>query len=667
MENREKAHALVDLGCTVVPFEILPNGEKRPAGGMKWSEIVINNHQLVETYWGYGRSPQPLVAWYHDEIGAIDFDVKNGKNGWAVADAAGLEIPETPVSYDTTTAPGKHLLYRFPKGTVSAVDIGYNGTKLMGIDRRIANGVAIWYGDTIPSAEEWAAIPDAPDWSYAFEGKAIDAPIVKSPQQWFDELPRGEIAPEIRKILDYVIPGQIDHNVMLNTQYAIIAEGAKGATGALEALAEFKSLYLSGKWDTAQYEREWSDGLKGLIAKVPEFQQKAVNATKPAPDFEMDVLERLYRLEVDREAKKRERQKHQGQPEFWDWSELENIALEWVIDGIWYSGSVNGFVGRSQIGKTFVAIAMCGAIATGTEFLGRATKQGRILYVVGEGKSGIYKRFKDWAEANEQDWEEVRKHIDIVTSVDVLNENHIESLAAKNYERNYSLVMIDTLSANSSMESENDSADMWEVMNNGKKIAPDAATVFIHHPSDATKRLPNPKPRGSSAFYSDADNIVTITVDSSFEPSQTVSPYSNGETPLFLTLSTDFEEHGGKSKESEPLTIKGVYLSEFKRGHIAMDIAKGGYKDPDANIIKTTCEWLELKSMPITRPNLFKAHYDLKREYKWEDCSQKTIDRLVEKATGLGWLEEKSPKKGSAPAIYQRPKMPDLSYLRESI
>lgn len=665
MNNREKAHALVKLGCTLVPFQVLPNGEKRPVGGLKWSEVFINTPELVNTYWWEGRDPQPLVAWYHPTVGAIDMDVKEGKNGWVSLEMAGLELPDSEVQYDTPSG-GRHIICVFPEGTKETVDIVYNGSKLSGVDRRVNNGLAIWYGDEVPSLEQWNALPNAPEWAYTGSTAPVEVKKAKSPEEWFNSLPEGNIAPEIRKILDAIIPGQIDHNIMRDTQYAIVAEGAKGATGALDALAEFKSLYLSGKYNTAEYEKEWADGLKGLLAKVPEFQHKA-DAPKPVQDFESDVQDRLYKLEVDREARKRERQKYQGRPELWDWADLENVVLDWTIQDIYYKGSLNGLVGRSQIGKTFITVAMCGAVATGSDFFGLKAQEGRVLYVAGEGKSGITKRFKDWCDKNNQDWDTVKQNIDIVTSVDTLNEGHIEDLQELNAKRAYSLVVFDTLSSTSSIENENDSADMWEVMRNGKTIAPDAATVFVHHPSEATKALHNPKPRGASAFYNDADNIVTVTVDREFSPYGPLPKYSNGETPLFLTLSTDYEAHGGKSKESEPITKKGFFLREFKPGHIAIDQISGGYKDPDLDKFTKVCEYLESSKTPISIPNFYKGVVDLKPTEKWQVTAYRNEARLFQKAIDLGWLEQLTAKRGTIAATYQRPKMPDLSYLNATI
>jgi archaellum biogenesis ATPase FlaH len=381
----------------------------------------------------------------------------------------------------------------------------------------------------------------------------------------------------------------------------------------------------------------------------------------------MAVLDEKFKMEVLREAKKRVRQETQGRPEFWDWEDLENIVLDWIIEGIWYKGSLNGLVGRSQIGKTFITVAMCGAVATGTDFMGLKAQQGRVLYVAGEGKSGITKRFKDWCDKAGQDWQIVKGNIEIVTSVDLLNEGHVEDLMAKNAERKYDMVIFDTLSSTSSIENENDSADMWEVMNNGKKVAPDAAVIFVHHPSEATKNMHNPKARGASAFYNDADNLVTITVDRAFEAYGSVPVYSNGDSPLFLTLSTNFEDHGGKSKESEPITVRGLYLSEFKRGHIAADMVVGGYKDPDADQLKKVCEYLEGLGKPITRKSFFQGVYDLAKQEKWEAKSERTTTRVIEKAVSLGWLEEISRQKGPNGAVYERPKHPDLSYLTEGV
>lgn len=668
MDNYTKAKTLVSLGFTVVPFQILPDGTKRPVGGFKWSEIKIDaeHANLVDTYWGYGRDPQPLVAWYHPTIGATDIDIdpKTGKNGYVTMDRAGLELPETPVWYDTPRG-GRHYVMRFPLGTTEAAPVTFGGVKLEGIDRRVANGLAIWYGD-VPTAEELAEIPDAPEWMCEGKVTSVDAPIVMdvvNARELLNGMPSGEIAPELKRILDTLVPGHIDHRAMLNAQYAIAAEGLRGHQGAPDALKELQGLYLAGKWNTAEYQEEWANGLKGLEAKVPEIMSK-IKADAPIDEFEDAVQKEEFRLDVQREAKKRIRQKLQGSPEFWTLKELEHVTIDWTLNSLWYKGSSNGIVGRSQIGKTFITVSMCGSIALGRNWFGMEAEQQDVLYIAGEGKSGITKRFKDWADSEGVDWDELDQHLKIVTGVDVLNEGHIEDLIAYSADKNFGLVILDTLSATSSIENENDSADMSEVVSNAKRIVPGGVTIFVHHPSEATKNDPNPKPRGASAFYNDADNVLTITVDRSFEPSGRIDKYSNGEDPLFLTLSTNFEDHGGKSKESEPITLKGFYLKETTPGSIVLARTGGGFKNPDLTQFNAIVDYMEAGGKEITVESFWATMEALKRDYKWNATSRTTANRLIKLALASGWLEEKTPKAGSRGAVYQLPKMPNWDALK---
>lgn len=668
MDNYAKAKALVELGATVVPFQILPDGTKRPVGGFKWSEIKIDSEHanLVDTYWGYGRDPQPLVAWYHPTIGATDIDIdpKTGKNGYVTMERAGLELPETPVWYDTPRG-GRHYIMRFPAGTTEAAPVTFNGVKLEGIDRRVANGLAIWYGD-VPTAEELAQIPDAPEWMCEGKAATVDAPIVMdvvNARELLNAMPSGEIAPELKRILDTLVPGHIDHRAMLNAQYAIAAEGLRGHQGAPDALKELQGLYLAGKWNTAEYQEEWANGLKGLEAKVPEIMSK-IKADAPTDEFEEAVQKEEFRLDVQHEAKKRFRQRTQGLPTRWSWTDLENVVLEWVLNSFFYNGSLNGLVGRSQIGKTFITVSMCASIALGVEWFGLKTDKKKVLYVAGEGKSGITKRFKDWCEHEGQKWEELQEQLAIVTDVDILNPMHVEYLQKLQEAEQFGLIVFDTLSATSSIENENDSAQMSEVMGNAKKVAAGTIAVFVHHPSEATKNMPNPKARGASAFYNDADNIATITVDRSFEPVADIPKYSNGDEPLFLTISTNFEDHGGKSKESEPITLKGFYLKEFKPGHIVLARTGGGFKDPDFEQFKAITFYLEMAKREITLESFWAAMESLKYEYKWASSSRSTANRLLKLSLARDWLEVKVEGKAHTKAVYQVPKLPNWDALK---
>lgn len=609
LTNLEKAHALVELGFTVVPFEVMPNGSKRPVGGFKWSEIKIDaeHANLVDTYWGYGRDPQPLVAWYHPTIGAtdVDIDTKTGKNGYVTMDRAGLELPETPVWYDTPRG-GRHYVMRFPIGTTEAAPVKWQGRDIEGIDRRVANGLAIWYGD-VPTAEELADIPDAPDWMCEGKSGSLDAPIVMdavNARELLNGMPQGEIAPELTRILETLVPGRIDHRAMLNAQYAIAAEGLRGHQGAPDALQKLQEMYLAGEWNTPEYQQEWVNGLKGLETKVPEIMSK-IKADAPNNEQEEANRKELIRLNAQEFAKEQKRKERYQGIEVCNWDELENTTIEWVIDGIWYFDSLNALVGRSQIGKTFVAASMTGSVAMGIDWFGHKVTQGRVLYIAGEGFAGIAKRFKAWCVQNKQDWAVFKERVTIIRRADLMSEMSVEDIRKLANDIDPVMIIVDTLSATSSIENENDAAEMRDLLIKIASIYPIAAKIAVHHPNDATRNSQKPKARGSGAFKSNADNLMTVTVDESFEPDEKVIDAA-GPRVRFLTLSTDDNDYEGKSKESEPVTIKGIYLRESDDG-VALGMADGEKKHPEHGLVQQVMEYLNNRGIKCTASTFYDA------------------------------------------------------------
>jgi len=646
LPNKTKAHALVELGFQVIPVSKDPHGKNM--FNFKWSEIIIRDHTLVDSYW-YGTLDRD-VAVLHDEYGAIDVDVKNGKDGFATIAAQGLELPYTPVSYETPNS-GKHFIYRFPKGTTKSSPIYLGKTRIEGVDRQVGNGLAVWYGDA-PSAEMLAMVPNAPEWAL---GVLSDDPM----------------APALRKVLDALIPGHIDHQSMLNAQYAIASEGAKGAVGYQEAMIDLRDLYLAGRYNIPEHQKEWQDALVGLQAKMPEIEQKARESGKdaaanPEKDFETRVSDKMVDLDVMETAKKRRMEALYNGTTAWDWDDLENVHVEYVLQDLLYRGSLNGFVGRSQIGKTFVMVSMLGAMCLGRDWFGLKTQQQKIMFVAGEGTGGIAGRFRDWARAEGVDWEEVKKNIKIVTDVDLYFDLSVEQLQGVANRFEPDLIVYDTLSATATIENENDAAAMAQLLANAKRVYPNSMTLFVHHPSNATKTMPNPQPRGSSVFYSNADNIMTLTVDSKFKPNVEIPPYSSGKNVHFLNLSTDFEDHGGKSKEGMPVTIKGLYLKEFETGHIVLAQTTGSRQHSHNSLIDACISYLQEQGRKFTVTAFHNAAIEL--ELKDGDDplggwkSSKAARSIVESALERGYIVEIDPGSGPSAASYARPKLPQYDF-----
>jgi hypothetical protein len=75
-------------------------------------------------------------------------------------------------------------------------------------------------------------------------------------------------------------------------------------------------------------------------------------------------------------------------PAVWDME----AAVDWLVPDMIPRGSVNLISAESGTGKTWLAYAIAGAVAHGTEFIGRAARQAPVLYVDGENPLFVVKR-----------------------------------------------------------------------------------------------------------------------------------------------------------------------------------------------------------------------------------------------------------------------------------
>lgn len=74
----------------------------------------------------------------------------------------------------------------------------------------------------------------------------------------------------------------------------------------------------------------------------------------------------------------------------------EDVAVEYFIHGLIETDTTGQLFGPSGGGKTFVALDMTLAGATGGTWAGRAAKQGIVLYLAGEGHHGLRRRVRAW-------------------------------------------------------------------------------------------------------------------------------------------------------------------------------------------------------------------------------------------------------------------------------
>lgn len=198
--------------------------------------------------------------------------------------------------------------------------------------------------------------------------------------------------------------------------------------------------------------------------------------------------------------------------------------LLWAIRDVFPIESYIGIVGPSGAMKTFVALDMACALATGCEWFGRPTRSGAAFYLGGEGQRGIAKRLRAWSLARDISLEGAPLFVSdrmpaivadnlaaamVVHEIDQMRDEH---------ETEPRLVVLDTVARCLHGANESATADMG-MLNAAVDMIRHrfgCTVAAIHH----TGKSGEPIARGSYAFYAAldcelqvkrADQLITIT------------------------------------------------------------------------------------------------------------------------------------------------------------
>ena len=173
--------------------------------------------------------------------------------------------------------------------------------------------------------------------------------------------------------------------------------------------------------------------------------------------------------------------------------------LQWAIKGLIEHNTIATIFGPSGGGKSFVAISLAAAIATGREWYGRKVKQGPVLYLNGEGEAGILRRFKAWSVDTGEPLEDAPISI---TERPVLfgNRELLSQLSAEIDEMPQppALVVVDTLARATAGMEENSAKDMGMFVEalDALRRRYGCTVLVIHHTGKSTIDAA----RGSSAL-----------------------------------------------------------------------------------------------------------------------------------------------------------------------
>ena len=189
----------------------------------------------------------------------------------------------------------------------------------------------------------------------------------------------------------------------------------------------------------------------------------------------------------------------------------------WLVRGLIETPATGLIFGASGAGKSFVAVDLSAAIATGRQWAGRDVGSGPVFYIAGEGRLGLLRRFSAW---------QLHHKVDIAPHPVFLSTSRIEldeaGAAAVEAEADRisteigaspALIIVDTLArALPSGGDENSAKDVGAFINLVDRIRDrfQCVLLILHHVGHVE---PN-RARGSSALRAAMDVELRVSYQS---------------------------------------------------------------------------------------------------------------------------------------------------------
>lgn len=181
----------------------------------------------------------------------------------------------------------------------------------------------------------------------------------------------------------------------------------------------------------------------------------------------------------------------------------------WIVRQVIPEASFFCILGQPGSFKSFVALDLCLAVATGTAFQGQPVRQGSVLYVCAEGAGGFAARMRAWQKgrgiAIPRSFKVVPGTVPL-TSPDAVRA-FIQQVREQFPDETFTLVVFDTLSRSMPGGDENSPVDMTTAIASAGMVQQALAccTGVVHHGTKADGSI-----RGHSSLPGALDTIIRV-------------------------------------------------------------------------------------------------------------------------------------------------------------
>lgn len=303
----------------------------------------------------------------------------------------------------------------------------------------------------------------------------------------------------------------------------------------------------------------------------------------------------------------------------------------WIVKGIIPQADLGILYGPSGAGKSFVMLDLAMSIARGLPWRGCRVKQGRVAYIVAEGKGGFRKRIKAYAQHHDVDLHQVPMSV-METAPNFLMADDVKAVAkAVQASHGASVIIVDTFAKVTPGANENAGEDMGKAIDNCRRIgeATGALVILVHHTGKDIER----GARGWSGIRAAADFEAEVCRDQ-----------AAGKRWLQITKQKDGDDDGrwgfklddvmiGLDEDGDAVTSCVVAEDDVpERGNARQE--KGVTYGPLEQLLIETYEELALGG-PVKKPDL--------------------LMRCLEKEPGTGTPRDRKKNLGQSLAALARP------------
>lgn len=217
-------------------------------------------------------------------------------------------------------------------------------------------------------------------------------------------------------------------------------------------------------------------------------------------------------------------------------SEVKRLPrAEWQVPGVYQKVSVSLTYGDANTGKTFVDLDIALHIAYGMNWQERRIKQGRVLYIYGEGNEGLANRIEAWQRYhNKPDTDAIQF---ICFPVQLLSELDVLCATIEEQDEIPSMIVIDTFSVCAEGIPENDNVEVAHFISCASHIKRTYKTHvhIIHHAGK------NGDYRGAAAFRGNVDTMILLSRESQDAPI-IVTCKKQKDAPYFSDIRLQLEQ-----------------------------------------------------------------------------------------------------------------------------